>query len=202
MPAVDSKEDAVKYAKKLKKAYGNGVSSQIVIVNNSSLPLKLMSDDHISGRFEWDPPEEIPAKKVGYFLHVKRSSTVCGSMGCVEYGFVDFFGSTKAIFGWDTPHSGTNCLGVELFGFAATADDKKKIMQQNTGNWVAQHFDEDKQTKYVIEAKFDHNESSVRIIYTLKEEKKKESQAPPTKDEPPNKKMKHTEDKINIKKPN
>jgi len=167
---VDNAQAAIEGAKKLKRWYGDGISTQVVIGNLTSLPLHLTADDHFSGRFDYDPPPVIPAGMFGCFLHVKRDSALCGSVACVEYALDGPFGTTKARFGWCTPYSGTNLLGVELLAFGETGIDRQQLGQSSKGESTVQRPDDVRNFQYTIHAKFGRNDSSTRIEYTLKEQ--------------------------------
>ena len=118
----DSLALGITKARFLKEQYGFGISSSVVIVNNTDMVLHLGGKGHhFLGRFEHDPPTVIEAKGTGVFLHCHRNGAATGSVGVVEYSIGAGVASMMFYVGWSTPYTGTNKIGIQ-FGTNKPAD--------------------------------------------------------------------------------
>ena len=73
--------NAVKY---MKKQWGTGISTLIIVMNKTGEILDFTNSSHTCGRFE-TKPRDIPIRKVLAFLDVKRTSTWYGSIGSATF---------------------------------------------------------------------------------------------------------------------
>ena len=77
----------------MKINYGDGVSSQIALVNNSNVELVYVGSDDWSGHWYNDKNPQngykVPAKTGKGFLHVKTSGAATGSIGAVIFRFYE-----------------------------------------------------------------------------------------------------------------
>lgn len=91
----------------MKQDYGNGVSTLIIVENQTGKYLNLKGSSHDSGRF-YTTPKDIPEGKSMGFLHIKKNATCCGSVGQLNFYFMDNGRREFRSISWDTPHYGTN----------------------------------------------------------------------------------------------
>lgn len=145
----------------MKHNYGDGVSSRIIVFNNTKDDMHFQSDQHFSGRWENFPPAKIGPKEYGCFLHVKKSGAACGSVACVEYS-VGPNRTSKVYIGWDTPYCGKNNLGVELFGKFEAPDDKEKLCCLSNGKKYTAYKE-----GYTGTGEFRANDSSVKLFFEV-----------------------------------
>ena len=87
-----------------KETYGTGVSTKIMIVNQTGETIKADENSYQaeSGRWDTDPPASIPDEWIGTCLHCKRDATACGSIASIEY-----YGKSsgkRVRISWDTPY--------------------------------------------------------------------------------------------------
>ena len=102
----------------LKKDYGNGVSTRIIIQNDTAASLSLVHQhSYHGGPYSESPfPNEIGPGQDGLALHVHSSGAAVGSMGCAVYRVKKEDKSEVDVFlGWDTPWgSSQNRVYVEV----------------------------------------------------------------------------------------
>jgi len=104
--AKEGRKKAVKLAKTYKKGYGNGVSTLIVIQNNSKYDLHYRSSKSLCGRWENEMEEKIlkPYESTAC-LHVKKSGAACGSEG---YLYLKNTNGDYFTLYWDSPWGATS----------------------------------------------------------------------------------------------
>eukprot|EP01084_Bolivina_argentea_P018153 33844_1 len=98
--------DAKTKVKSMKSDWGKGVSTLIIVYNNTNSTISRTDYRSSSGRFENEPPN-IPSKQYASILHVKKSGTMTGSIGHVKYR-VDAGYHIEVKFKWHTPYTGSN----------------------------------------------------------------------------------------------
>jgi len=153
----DGMQEAINGVRDMKKKYGNGVSTQIVVGN--LLSDKLEYENHATWHGKWQNRYlvEIPAGKWLACLHVKSSWSMTGSKGWVGWK------NGKMIYevGWVTPWSGTNGFGMQI----------KEGNQKSPKSWTYYL-----RSKTVITSPdgttemtgwFDLNRASTRVIYKI-----------------------------------
>jgi len=153
----DGMQEAINGVKDMKKKYGNGVSTQIVVGN--LLSDKLEYENHKTWHGKWQNRYlvEIPAGKWLGCLHVQSSWSITGSKGWVGWK------NGKMLYevGWVTPWSGTNGFGMQI----------KEGNQKSPKSWTY-HL----RSKTVITSPdgttemtgwFDLNRASTRVIYKI-----------------------------------
>lgn len=91
----------------MKEAYGNGVSTLVMLYNATGVRLtKVGEDDHSGKRWTWPYDNVIENGQWSVFLHVKSGWSMAGSTACLGYkleGLDEVF-----VIAWDTPYSGDN----------------------------------------------------------------------------------------------
>ena len=154
----------------LKEQYGFGISSSVVIVNNTDMVLHLGGKGHFSGRFQYDPPTVIEAKRTGVFLHCHRDSALAGSVGVVEYSIGAGAASMMFYVGWSTPYSGHNRIGIQ-FGTNKPADmtNMISICEKSDGEYKANKQNPNTSQKFEANAYIYENKASVIIVVTIKQ---------------------------------
>ncbi len=148
----------------MKENSGNGVSSRIILFNNTKDDMHFQSDQHFSGRWENTPPAVIGPGKFGCFLHVKKSGAACGSVACVEYS-VGPSRVSKVYIGWDTPFSGTNKFGIELFGQYQAPQDKEALCCLSNGTKYTAFIQ-----GYVGTGEFWANDASTKLYFVVQDQ--------------------------------
>jgi len=153
----DGMQEAINGVKDMKKKYGNGVSTQIVVGNLLSDKLEYANHKDHHGRWQNRYLVEIPAGKWLGCLHVHASGSMSGSQGWIEWK------NGKMLYdvGWVTPWSGTNGFGMQI----------KEGNQKSPKSWTY-HL----RSKTVITSPdgttemtgwFDLNRASTRVIYKI-----------------------------------
>jgi len=122
-----SYEEAKVKAESLKKEFGYGVSTEVIIQNALSYDINFSDADHFEGYFHSKPPSTIPAGKYGVFLHRKTSGSATGSIGAVGYQVQN---GDKVFFGWYVPYWGKNYVGVEVVEKGSYPGDLYKLTYQ------------------------------------------------------------------------
>lgn len=114
-----SRSHALSAVRELKSLYGNGVSSLMIIHNNSSVDIRNTSTYSNSGRFYVRPTQVIPSGKWGVALGVKPPVLARGFEGRMIYSAdysqkASFPGNYRAlhILESDAPFSGANKVKV------------------------------------------------------------------------------------------
>eukprot|EP01084_Bolivina_argentea_P237971 399831_1 len=129
---TNSQSSAQSKVNSMKSEWGDGVSSKIMVNNNTSGDLYLIGKDSYSGRFDYDPPDKIASKGWGAWLHVKKSSTACGSTGVAVFGNKRQKPNFKVYIGWNSPYSGTNTAGMEIFEGGSGPKNQENITYQTS----------------------------------------------------------------------
>ena len=106
-------EEIMRVSNSQKDNYGNGICTMIMIKNSTGKTIKVDHDSYSaeSGRWDFNPPKEIPSGYTAVCLHCKRDSTACGSIAGINVkGKIKEKKFNEKIW-WDNPYSGTNTVG-------------------------------------------------------------------------------------------
>jgi len=184
---VDSLFEAQKNVEELKKDYGNGISTMIIIHNNMDRKLEYrqgqgqdQKDEGVGGwnayhgrwqNFDLHLNQRIPAGKFKPLLHVKTSGSLYGSQGWVAFRIYDRNiddDTAIAYIGWDTPYWGTNELGVGVHNIRTPNPYVLKKLTE--GQYLSPQEYKANGHKIKVEGKFIKDESSPMILYTFSDE--------------------------------
>jgi len=148
----------------MKREYGTGVSTKIILFNDTPEDMFYSGSDSWSGRWQVSPPEKIPAGKYAAFLHVKTTGTVRGSWGYAEFRTES---REKMWIGWSTPWCWAcilynNRIGVEVAPAGHHPENIENIPTQ------ARHFRTSDPLETTIrgEAEMKEDKYSTLVLYT------------------------------------
>lgn len=114
-----TRQEAIDDVETKKAAYGSGVSTLLILHNDTNDLLGFDDSYSFHGRWEYSPPSLIPKGKFATFLHVKKSGAAVGSMGAATFRLVDLEDADNSKvyvgIGWDSPWGATSTgLGVDI----------------------------------------------------------------------------------------
>eukprot|EP00756_Hemistasia_phaeocysticola_P009283 Hpha_TRINITY_DN14860_c2_g5::TRINITY_DN14860_c2_g5_i1::g.169431::m.169431 len=163
-----SEEAAKEMVSKYKQKCGSGVSTRLIIRNNSDKELRYGTGENNCGKFFSDPPDSIGAGDVGIFLHTKRDSSSYGSSGFCYYEFDSMYEgrvkNARLYVAWETPFSGHNKFGTAIFPFGESCSNPMELRNSATQYHKCETIEMD---PYWVEGKLVHGGSSPTILYTI-----------------------------------
>ena len=104
-----NKLEALERVNGMKKDYGNGVSTRIMVYNGLGVPLQKRSSHDDSGRWSTNTlADRIEVGEWSIGFHHKKAGSATGSCGAVGYNLLGYGNDDVLMIGWDTPWSGSN----------------------------------------------------------------------------------------------
>ncbi|UOB16827.1 hypothetical protein [Abyssalbus ytuae] len=162
----DLKKAAIAKVKEMKKAYGNGVSTLIIVYNVTGTWLRYIADRNSSGHM-WNNgsyPDVILPGQAGVFLHTKTAGAMRGSIAVTLYELRDPSLHIRDVsIGWNTPYSGANGVHTK-FWESGKVNDIKNLLEKD----VEGKKGNDTYEGYEMKASaFTNNESSPLDTFTI-----------------------------------